>query len=169
MSEFDDLTTYEEFKAKLGSLLNEAAKLAKDDAMSKRSALAERFIQFQEASYPNTPEIKRLDQIAEGARQDVLLSGIEARVAAISARNSEYATLEKRFGDGAVALRRSAASIRLEQLTGVTKALSEAITAASLLAKDAEDADDPAFRKALNKALDSLVELRTKFEDLAGT
>ncbi|NVM23997.1 MAG: hypothetical protein HWN68_19735, partial [Desulfobacterales bacterium] len=65
MSEFNGITGFDGWSAKLKSLLEEAKLVAQQDELDKRLTMCDRLTDFVLESRPDTPEIKELDRMAK--------------------------------------------------------------------------------------------------------
>ena len=126
------MTPFEKWSGALKTLLARAKALAPGGSLDARLTLMDELTSLVVHSTPNTPDILALDELARACIRDIALSGIEERVARISARTSELASLEKRFGQLATDANERAAAINLEQinktvgsLTGTVASLNE--------------------------------------------
>ena len=133
MSEFDGITGIDGWGKKLKELLTDAKQIARQNDIDKQLEMSDRLTDFMHESRPNTPEIKKLDNIAEEAAASILRQSIEERLAAVTARTAEYVRLAKDFESQAQENRDSADSIRLKNITQVVNSATGMIKSAKNL------------------------------------
>lgn len=167
MSEFDGIEDYEGWSAKLGELLTEAEGIAQE-GLEPRLNLSRRFMDFIIHSHPATPEIRMLDELADRARESLLLATIDERIAAISNRNSELIRLTKTFREKTASANATAASLRLEQTNRTVNVLTESLQEIRALKDTLDSVADADLITKIEKAVASIRKLRDSFEDIAG-
>ena len=161
MSEWNGITEVEGWSKKLGSLLKEARQVAQDGDLQKRLTLNERLMQFIGHSYPNTPEIRSLDDVASQTATALMLGTIENRLAAISERTAIYQKVKKEFKAQAEGNKAKADSIRLKGATVLIDAASRTIESAKALRASLTDkAADNQLRKRIDDAVKAIETLR---------
>ncbi|MHC4105204.1 MAG: hypothetical protein ACYSR9_09705 [Planctomycetota bacterium] len=116
MSEFNGITGFNGWSAKLKSLLEEARVIAQQNDLDERLTMSDRLTDFILESRPDTPEIKELDRIANETATALLKQSIEERLMAIIARTAEYKRLTKEFQTQAKHNEADAESIRLKSI-----------------------------------------------------
>ena len=152
MSEWDGIEGFEAWGAKLQALLNEGSRIADGDQDARRK-LSDRLTEFVVRSRPNEPRILALDDIAGKAAIDLLERNIDERLRSIVARNVELAQVSKRFEEGADALGRTAAQLRLERVTKTLDSLNDSVAKMKDLALTLKGASDKDLAKAIDKAM----------------
>jgi hypothetical protein len=162
MSEWDKINSVEGWSEKLGELLEEARKATQEKELAPRLKINERLMQFVENSWPNTNEIKEMDEIATQAASALMRQTIDERLEAISERTGAYQRLAKDLKARTEANEAKAESIRLQMVIGFIDSATKTIVAA----KELQDAlkDDPGDAKVAEKlgaAVAAIEELRS--------
>ncbi|HUT46920.1 MAG TPA: hypothetical protein VMX36_11590 [Sedimentisphaerales bacterium] len=116
MSEFNGITGFDGWNAKLKSLLEEARQIAQQDDLDERLKMSDRLTDFILESRPDTPEIKELDRIANETATALLKQSIDDRLNAIIGRTGDYKRLTKEFKTQAKQNEDNAESIRLNSI-----------------------------------------------------
>lgn len=152
---WDALDSYDDWKSTLESLLDQSksASDANDDA--ELLAISNALNTFVRKSFPNTPEIMALDNVAVQASQAMSEQVADAAVLQITARTTQLAALSKQLTQLAQAAAEDAALFRLEKAHAAVDALTQAMRTI--------DGLDEAFTE------DSDEELRAKIKELATT
>lgn len=153
MSEFDGISGFDGWSAKLRDLLRDANAAAQSDDLDQRLAASDRLIQFVESSRPDDEAIQALDAIAKKAATSLLLQTIDERLASIVARNGELASLGKQFEDAAAGAKKTAAALRLERATKVLEALNDGIVKMKALRDSLKSGSDKDLATAIEKAV----------------
>jgi hypothetical protein len=133
MSEWNNIEGLEAWTKKLGELLAEAKGIAQNNDPEELLAMNDRLIQFIVHSYPNTPAIKELDEMASQAADALLLDSIDKRLAAISQRTAMYAKVSKELKSATETNKAKAESIRLKGATALIDSATKTIEAAKEL------------------------------------
>ena len=110
---------------------NEAAKQPETEPRLKVSQLLAGFIQ---ESWPQTPEMDKLDQLAEETVTALMLGDINQRLGAIATRTAEYAKLTKDLEATAERNDAAADSIRLKGIQSLIDSTTQTIVSAKALA-----------------------------------
>jgi len=139
MSEWSNIEDLQGWKDKLGELLAEAREAAQQDELDPRIAVNERLMQFVENSWPNSPEITALDDIATQTASALLRQTIAERLQAITERTGEYQRLGKQFAAIAEESEAKADSIRLGAITSFIDSTTKLIDSAKALQKSLKD------------------------------
>ena len=139
MSEWSNIEGLQGWKDKLGELLAEARKAAQQEELDPRVAVNERLMQFVENSWPNSPEITALDEIATQTASALLRQTIAERLQAITERTGEYQRLGKQFAAIAEESEAKADSIRLGAITSFIDSTTKLIDSAKALQKSLKD------------------------------
>ena len=139
MSEWSNIEDLQGWKDKLGELLAEAREAAQQDELDPRIAVNERLMQFVENSWPNSPEITALDEIATQTASALLRQTIAERLQAITERTGEYQRLGKQFAAIAEESEAKADSIRLGAITSFIDSTTKLIDSAKALQKSLKD------------------------------
>ena len=164
MSEFDGISGFEGWSAKLRDLLREANASARSDDLDSRLAASERLIHFVEASRPDDEAIQALDAIAKKTATALLLQTIDERLASIVARNGELASLGKQFEDAGAGAKKTAAALRLERATKVLEALNDGIIKMKELRDSLRSGSDKDLATAIEKAVTAARSVRSLLE-----
>lgn len=164
MSEFDTITGFDAWKAKLTELLTECEAAAAQSDIGPRLAISERLTQFVLKSRPNTPEILALDDVANAARSALLRNTIEERLHALSERRGELASLTKKLAIVTEAANAAAASVRLERANKVVTSLTDAVRTLKDLRQTLEQGTDDALVAAIEKLIASMQSVRKTVE-----
>ena len=165
MSEFDGITGFDGWRAKLDELVTAAEEAAVAEGIQSRLAVAKRLNAFVKASAPNSPEILALDDIANSTRSALLNASIEERLQSLAERQGELAALTKKLALISDAANEAAASIRLEKAHGVVTALTESVKSLQAFRKVLEDeSTDAELGAAIDKLVTSIQSLRSKVE-----
>lgn len=164
------------WRAKLTDLLARARDIAQTGSLDERLALADELQDFiidnpsAVPEQPETAEFDEMDKIARKAHDGLLLDAINDRLATIMGQTAELAGLTKKIQGQTTANAQAAKSILLEKARQVVAATNDAVTAIKALKIQVESqtiaggGDLGALGDALNKALQSLQELRTEVE-----
>ncbi|HEB61131.1 MAG TPA: hypothetical protein ENJ06_04830 [Phycisphaeraceae bacterium] len=169
MSEWDNINSLEGWQNKLQSLLTESEAAARSDDIDERLQMNRRLTEFILHSHPNTPEILRLDRIAEQARSGLMRATIEERLAELAARTGELARLNKQLRMEAEANEAIASSIRLEKATRVVKSITETIKDLHSFADALDSEDDEDLKKSMERLVASLQRIRNEVENRSRT
>jgi hypothetical protein len=150
---WDALDTYDSWKDTLESLLDQAKSASASNNQTELIAISNALNTFVKKSFPNTPEIMALDEIAVQASQAMSEEVADAALMQISARTTRLTALAKHIERLASVAADDAASIRLEKAHAAVDALTHAMRTI--------DGLDDAFAEASDD------ELRAKIKDLA--
>jgi len=164
MSEWDNISGFQQWSDKLGELLGEAREAARNPESNARFAISDRLTEFILNSRPNDQAIKALDSLAARTSQDLMLGTIDERLREIVGRTAEWHQITKQFSDQAAAAGTQAASIRLEKAHRVALSLTESVHRLQDLRSSLSDTDDPEFARNVGKAVDTLQKLRAQIE-----
>jgi hypothetical protein len=151
MSEFNGITGFEGWSAKLKSLLEETKHIARQDDLDERLKMCDRLTDFILESRPDTPEIKELDRIANETATALLKQSIEERLMAIIARTGEYKRLTKEFETQAKENQVNAESIRL-------KSIIQTVDSATVMINSAKKLKDSLKKNASDKKVAALID-----------
>jgi hypothetical protein len=167
---------FAEWRTKLDTLLEEARTLAKanshpDDRRDLRDRL-HKFILRNPDVLPDDPGSEvfgEMDDIARGARDDLLLQEISSRIDRIAERTYELGELEKRTRARTALNEKAAKTLRLEKATQVVASLTASLNAikdlkAQLESSPESEEDFTELAKQLGKALTTLQDLRNTVE-----
>ena len=139
MSEWSNIKDPQGWTKKLGELLIAARAAARQKELSPRIEVNERLMQFVENSWPNTPEIMALDEIATQTASALLNQTIEERLHSITERTGQYQKLGKQFAALAEESEARAGSIRLQAITSFIDSSTRMVDAAKELQKSLKD------------------------------
>ena len=162
MSEFDNISGFSGWKAKLDELLTEAKSAAGANDESALNAIADRLTEFTIESWPDTPDIKALDRIAGETATRIRKEGIEGKLDAIAARSAELVKLAKDFDQAAQANAHAAADIRLTQTREVLDAAATTVTTLKRFRETLKTAGDATTVAEIDGILSSLEALRRR-------
>lgn len=162
-SEFDTLSTFSDWSARLADILAQAREATDTDA---RLAAARRLEEFMARSSPSSPEIEGLDRLAEEAAKSLSRRALEDAVAGIKSRTASVASCAQeldsaresrskgQFGSPSV----GAALDRMTQLVESARSLARA--------EAGNPHDSEALRAQIGRLLEALVDLRKSFGPL---
>ena len=162
MSEFDNISGFAGWKAKLDELLNAAKQAAGANDESGLNAIADRLTEFTIESWPDTPEIKALDRIAGDTATRLRKQGIEGKLDAIAARSAELAKLAQGFDQAATANAQQAADIRLARTREVLDAATSTVTTLTRFRETLKSGDDAALIVEVDRILTALDALQKR-------
>jgi hypothetical protein len=164
MSEWDNITGFQQWSDKLDELLGAAEALASDSGTAARLAASRRFRDFIDNSWPNDEAIKALDEIAARAAQDLMLDTVDARLREIAGRTAELRQITKQFRDQAAAVGARATEIRLQKAHRVAQSLTESVHLLKDLRSELSEADDGDLVKNVGRAVETIQKLRALIE-----
>lgn len=170
-----DAKIIKKWRDKLSGLLEEARAVAQSTSLGDRLALADELQAFivdnppALEEQPETLEFEEMDRIARQAHDGLLLDAINDRVAIIMGQTAELAGLAKKIQGQTAANEKAAKSLRFEKAQNVISATTAAVIAIKDLKQQVEnqtiaDGDVAALLKKLEKALETLQDLRTTVE-----
>jgi hypothetical protein len=162
MSEFDDISGFAGWRKKLDDLLAEASKAAGANDEAGLLSIADRLTEFTIASWPDTPEIKALDQIAGDTATRLRKQGIEGKLDAIAARTAEIATLAQDFDQAATTNTATAADIRLTRIKEVVDTATATVTTLTRFRETLKTADDATLIAEVDQIVGALQALSTR-------
>jgi len=161
MTEFDDIKDIAGWTAKLGELLKAAKTAAQEEDLPPRLEINERLMQFVENSWPNTGEIKALDDIATGTASALMRKTVEERLEAITDRTGAYQRINKQLAGVADTGEAAAGSIRLEAVTNFLDSAAKAVEAAKELQNAIKGGSvDPNLADKIQKTIALVEDLR---------
>lgn len=150
---------------KLRALLKDAAAVAAHDtAPADRLAMSERLTRFVEHSFPNSGEMRTLDEIATRAAIGLLEQNIDERLKSIVARNLELTTLAKQLEHGAADTGASADRIRLARAGKAINALNDGVATMRALREALTVADDGPLIARIDRAMTAIQQVRALLE-----
>jgi len=162
MSEWSNIEGLQGWKDKLGELLAEARKAAQQEELDPRIAVNERLMQFVENSWPNSPEITALDEIATQTASALLKQTIAERLQTITERTGQYQKLGKQFAAIAKESEAKADSIRLGAITSFIDSTTKLIDSAKSLQKSLkDDAADQRLGEKIAETIAAIEALRS--------
>lgn len=162
MSEWSNIKDLEGWRAKLGELLSDARQAAEQKDLSPRLKVNERLMQFVENSWPNSPEITALDDLATQAASALLNQTIEERLRSITERTGAFQKLGKQFAAAAEENKARESSIRLEAMTRFLDSSIKLVDAAQALRESLkDDAADQKLDERIAGAIDAIEALRS--------
>jgi hypothetical protein len=164
MSEWDKIKGFEAWTAKLRELLTAAQKVSASNDLQERIDLSQRFTDFVVNSEADDGDVHALDDIAKKASVDLLLAGINERLASMACRSSDLAGLSKALCAQAGKNETAAASIRLDRLHNTASALTDAVRSVNELRAVLKAGEDDQLLGKLDKLVDSLQSVRTAVE-----
>ena len=163
MSEWSNIDGVEGWSDKLGELLAEARAAAQKNTLPPRLKINERLMQFVEHSWPNTPEIKALDEIAFETASALMRATVDERLAAISHRTGVYQQLAKELRANAAQNESRADAIRLQGIVNLLDSATKTIEAAKAVQASLTDDDaDQELAEKIAAAVSAVEELRTR-------
>ncbi len=167
MSEWENIEGLEGWSRKLGELLEDAAKASQSENFDSRLKENQRLIQFTIESWPNTPEMKRLDEIAYEAAVGLMKQTIEERIAAITSRTGIYQQLAKDIRVQTEANHASADSIRLKAIVKLLDSATETVEAAKAAQEALQSGpDDPELAKKIKLTVTAIENLKKSIGNL---
>lgn len=144
-------------------LLAEADKAAGQDEFEPRHEVSKFLAGFIQESWPQTPEMDKLDELARETVNSLMLADIQQRLGAIASRTADYAKLAKDFD--AVAERNAAAadSIRLKGVQELIEATTQTVVSAKALASSLDDSktDEKKLATLIEDTVGAVEKLRT--------
>lgn len=161
------MTSFQTWSSKLNVLLQRARAIASNDDLEGRLKLMDELTQFVIDSTPNTPDILALDALAKAAINDIALTTIEERVARISTRTSELATISKRFGALAADAKATASAINLEQINKTVISLTGTVAALNELKGSLTSGQHAKVAARITDVINQVQALRTDVDALA--
>lgn len=159
MSEWNNINDLEGWRKKLGELLAEARTAAEQKDLSPRLKVNERLMQFVENSWPNTPEIEALDDLATQTAAALLNLTIEERLKSITERTGQYQKLAKQFAASAEENKARESSLRLEAITRFLDSSIKLVDDAQALRESLQN--DAADKKLGEKIADAIAAIET--------
>lgn len=167
--DWDSISGLDGWTRKLRALLQEAASLAAGDTpTAQRLAMSERLTRFVEHSFPNTADMRTLDDIATRAAIGLLEQTIDERLRSIVARNLELSALAKQLDEGAADASASASRIRLARVDRAIHTLNDGVSSLRELRESLTSADDRPLVAHIDRALAAVQQVRTLLERPAG-
>jgi len=167
MSEFNGITGFDGWSAKLKSLLEEARQVAQKDDLDERLKMCDRLADFGLESRPDTPEIKELDRIAHETATALLRQSIDERLRNIIARTGDYTRLTKEFESQAKQNEANAESIRLTSITRTVDSATAMINSAKeLKASLKQNASDKKVAALIDETVANIESLRSRIAKL---
>jgi hypothetical protein len=130
----------------LKQLLAEAGETAKQTDPAPRLKLAQFLTGFIQESWPQTPEMDKLDDLARQTVNSLMLTDMDQRLGAIASRTAAYAKLAKDIEAAAERNETAAASIRLQGIRQLIDATTQTIASARALAASL-DSSKPGDKK----------------------
>ena len=162
MSEWNNIKDLQGWTEKLGELLIAARSAARQNELTPRLELNERLMQFVENSWPNTPEITALDEIATQTASALLNQTIEERLQSITKRTGQYQKLGKQFAALAEESEARAGSIRLQAITNFIDSSTKVVDAAKALQESLkDDAADKKLGERIAETIAAIEALRS--------
>lgn len=118
----------------LKQLLAEAGEAAKQTDPAPRLKLAQFLAGFIQESWPQTPEMDKLDDLARQTVDSLMMADMDQRLGAIASRTAGYAKLAKDLDAAAGRNEAAADSIRLKGIQQLIDATTQTIASARALA-----------------------------------
>ena len=167
MSEFNGITGFDGWSAKLKSLLEEARHIAQNGDLDERLKMCDRLADFGLESRPDTPEIKELDRIAHETATALLRQSIDERLRDIIARTGDYTRLTKEFESRAKQNEANAESIRLTSITRTVDSATALISSAKELKTSLkQNASDKRIAALIDETVANIESLRSRIAKL---
>ena len=162
MSEWSNIKDLQGWTDKLGELLAAAKAAAQQKDLAPRLAVNERLMGFVENSFPNTPEITSLDEIATQTASALLRQTIEERLQFITERTGEYQKFNKQLAAVTEENTAKADSIRLKAVTTFIDSTTQVVESArALQASLLSDAPDKKLSEKIEEAIAVIEALRS--------
>ena len=158
----------ENWLPELEKLLDAASKAARQDEFEPRLEVAEYLAGFIQESWPQTPEMDKLDNLAHETATNLLMTDINERLSAIASRTPDYARLAKDI-DGITARNEAAAdSIRLKGVQQLIDATTQTVASARALAAslDNSKADEKKIAALIEQTVAAVEKLRSEVAGL---
>jgi hypothetical protein len=161
--EWKNLEGVQEWSPELYKLLEQANKAAKQDEIGPRLDVCDLLTGFIQESWPQTPEMDKLDDLASQTVTDLMLATINERLGAIASRTAEYVKLAKDIDATAARSEAAADSIRLKGIQSLIDSATQTIASAKALAATFSDpnADEKKVLALVNQAVASVEKLRS--------
>ena len=140
---------------------NEAAKKAEFEPRLKVSQFLAGFIQ---ESWPQTPEMDQLDDLAQQTVTSLMMADIDERLGAIVSRTTEHAKLTKDFEAVSERNESAADSIRLKSVQHLIDATTQTIASAKALARslDTSNIDEKKMAALIEETVGAVEKLRSQ-------
>lgn len=162
MSEFSNINDLQGWTEKLGELLAVAREAAHQKELQPRLDINERLMQFVENSFPNSPDISSLDEIATRTASALLSQTIEERLQSITERTGEFQRLGKQIAAVAEENAAKADSIRLKAVTTFIDSTTQVVESArALQASLKSDAADKKLSEKIEETIAAIEALRS--------
>lgn len=161
MSEWSNIEGVAGWSKKLGELLEDARVAAQKTTLPPRLKINERLMQFVERSWPNTPEIKALDEIAFETASALMRATIDERLAAISQRTGVYQQLAKELRQQSMDNQARADSIRLQGIVDLLDSTTRTVAAAKAVQATLSD-EDVNLAEKIATAITAVEQLRAR-------
>lgn len=149
-------------------LLTEAAAAAKQAEFEPRLKVSQFLAGFIQESWPQTPEMDQLDDLAKQTVASLMMADIDERLGAIASRTTEYAKLTKDFEAVAERNEAAAGSIRLQGIQHLIDATTQTIASAKALAAslDISKAGDKKIAALIDDTVKAVEKLRSETASL---
>ena len=164
MSDWKNLKTFEDWKAKLEELLEEGRKASAANDDDARLETCSQLRMFVQKSRPNTPEILELDGIASEAQQALSTQVASDAVGRIEARTTEILLLAKMVEQVAIKAESDAATLRLDKAHAAVDAITQASRALTDFDTVLQEGTDEELAARVKEILASLKKLRDAIE-----
>jgi hypothetical protein len=162
MSEFINIKDLQGWTDKLGELLTAARAAAQLKDLTLRLEINERLMGFVENSFPNSPEISALDDIATQTASALLRQTIDERLQSITERTGEFQKLGKQFTAIAEQSEAKAESIRLKAVTTFIDSTTQVVESARALQESLKsDAADKKLAEKIEETIAAIEALRS--------
>lgn len=158
----------ENWLPELQTLLSEAKDAAQKPKLEPRLAVSEYLSGFIQESWPQTPDMDRLDDLALQAATDLMKTTLDDRLAGIISRSAEYVRVEKSLNTAAARGESAAEAIRLESIQNLISATTQTINSANALvaALDSSKASEKKIAGLVEAAVDAVTKLRSEVAKL---
>jgi len=145
-------------------LLAEASEAAKQPAFEPRLRISQFLAGFIQESWPQTPEMDKLDALAQETVTSLMIGDIAQRLGAIAGRTTEYAKLAKDFAALVERNEAAADSIRLQGVQQLIDAATQTVVSARSLAAtlDKSRAEDKKIAALIGETVRAVEKLRSE-------
>lgn len=149
-------------------LLAEANKAAEKDDFDPRLEVSEFLAGFIQESWPQTPDMDELDELAQETVNSLMLADIQQRLGAIVSRTTEYAKLAKDFDARAERNAAAADSIRLKGVQQLIDATTQTVISAKALAASLDNSktDEKKLVALIEETVGAVEKLRSQVAQL---
>ena len=163
-SNWKNLKGVDAWLPELKQLLAEANASALQADPAVRLKVSQFLTGFIQESWPQSPEMDRLDDLAQETITGLMMGDINARLGAIASRTADYAKLSKDMEAQSERNLEAADSIRLKGIQQLIDTTTATINSAKALASslNAANVDDKKVAALVKETIEAIENLRTK-------